>query len=589
MLSYASDLPYLQFSTRYKRRAAREREREAPIHIEHAGFVQSIVRHETVSGREWAAGKRDNRADAGRGGFPYAAWDRLRLLAARLMQGSALSSAEGSPARGAAAAAPRAYGCWTLAAVAALTIARLAWLGVQSAGLYPDEAQYWFWAQHPAWGYYSKPPLVAWLIALTTSACGDSEFAIRLSAPLLHAAAAAFVYLIAARLYDRRAGFWSALAYLTLPGVSLSAMIISTDAVLLPCWAAALYAFIRAREPGGARWWLAVSIAAGLGLLAKYAMAYWLLSALGFVVLVRGERRHLRPLLAATAIALVIYLPNLWWNWSHGFVSYLHVRDNAELTTNLLHPVAFLKFFFSQAGVVGPLAFAALLALVARPRGLAEPRARLLAAFALPTLAMMLAVSFLSRAEPNWAAPAYVSAIVLVVAWALACGWRRWVAASVALNLAAAAVAFGMTDTLAAIGVAVPAKYDPLHRLRSWRGLGRQVSALLAAHPGLTLLCDDRELLAALIYYVRPHPFGAVEWNPIPGITDQWRLVNNIGNHQGEDFLAVTINGLEAQMRPDFTSLTPLTTIVTPSGHGAGRRYIVYIARGFRGDGHQTR
>jgi 4-amino-4-deoxy-L-arabinose transferase-like glycosyltransferase len=505
------------------------------------------------------------------------------------MQGWALSSAGLSAAATEDVAAPRGYRNWMLAAVAVLTAARLLWLAAGTAGLYPDEAQYWFWAQHPAWGYYSKPPLVAWLIALTTWACGDSEFAIRLSAPLLHAAAALFVYLLGARLYDRRVGFWAALAYLTLPGVSLSAMLISTDAVLLPCWAAALYAFVRAREPGGGRWWLAVGIAAGLGLLAKYAMAYWLLSALGFVVLLRDERRHLRPLLGAAAIAIVIYLPNLWWNWSHGFVSYLHLRDNAELSRHLLHPLAFLEFFVSQAGVIGPLTFAALIAVVLRPRFFAEPRARLLAAFALPTLAMMLALSLLSRAQPNWAAPAYVTVVVLLAAWALARGWRRWIAVSVAFNLAAATLAFGTTDALAAIGVQVPAKYDPLHRLRGWRGLGHQVSALLAAHPGLTLLADDRELLAALVYYVRPHPFGAVEWNPIPGITDQWRLANNIGDHQGEDFLAVTINGLEALMRPDFASLTPLTTIITASGHDAGRRYTVYIARGFRGSGRRKR
>ena len=84
-------------------------------------------------------------------------------------------------------------------------------------------------------------PLIfdAWLIALTTAAFGDSEFAIRLSAPLLHAVAAGIVYAIGARLYDRRIGFWSALAYLTAPGTSLSSYIISTDAALLPCWAAA--------------------------------------------------------------------------------------------------------------------------------------------------------------------------------------------------------------------------------------------------------------------------------------------------------------------------------------------------------------
>ena len=501
-----------------------------------------------------------------------------------------LSSGEHPPAADAArAGSGRAYASRILAAITAITAARLLWLTVPSTGLYPDEAQYWFWAQHLAFGYYSKPPLIAWVIALTTAAFGDSEFAIRLSAPLLHAGAAGFVYAIAARLYDRRSGFWSALAYVTLPGVSLSAFIISTDAVLLPCWAAALYAFIRAREPGGERWWLAAGVAVGLGLLAKYAMVYWLISAFGVVLLVPSERRHLRPLLVAAGIALLIYLPNVWWNWDNGFVSYLHVRDNAELSHRLLHPLALFAFLGSQFGVVGPLFFAAFVAIVARSAGLAEPRARLLAAFALPTLAFMLVESLLSRAEPNWAAPAYVSGIVLVVAWALARRWRRFVMASIAFNLAAAIALFGATDALAALGIAVPARYDPLHRLRGWHELGDRVAALLTAHPGLTLLADDRELLAALIYNVRPHPFSAVEWNPIAGITDQWRLTNNIANHRGEDFLAVTEHGLVDEMRPDFAALTAITTITTKSGPGGGRTYTVYIARGFRGGGRQHR
>src|SRR5205814_2528128 len=97
--------------------------------------------------------------------------------------------------------------------------------------------------------------------------------------------------------------------YASLPGVSVSAFIISTDAPLMLFWAAALYAFVRARE-GGWGWWIAVGLAAGLGLLAKYAMAYWLLSALAFVLVFPAERRHLRPLLAATVTALLIYSPN---------------------------------------------------------------------------------------------------------------------------------------------------------------------------------------------------------------------------------------------------------------------------------------
>ncbi|MGH7058815.1 MAG: ArnT family glycosyltransferase [Stellaceae bacterium] len=478
----------------------------------------------------------------------------------------------------------RRYLAATLAAIAAITALRLLWLALQPADLYPDEAQYWFWAQHPAFGYYSKPPLVAWLIALTTGLFGDSELAVRLSAPLLHAGTASFIYAIGARLYDRRVGFWSALAYMSLPGVSVSAFIMSTDAALLPCWAAALYAFIRAREARGSGWWwLTVGIAAGFGLLAKYAMAYWLLSALGFVILLREERRHLPALLAATFVAFVIYSPNLWWNWQHGFASYLHTRDNAELGGRLLHPGAALEFFGSQFGVFGPLFFGALIFAVVTPRTIAEPRARLLAAFALPTLAMMLIVSLLSRAEPNWAAPAYLSAIVLVVGWTLQRGRRAFVASSIAVNLAAAVVLFGGYQALAAGGIVLPARYDPLVRLRGWRELGEKVGAALAAHPGFRLFADDREVLAALVYYVHPHPFGAVKWELMDRVKDQWDLTNDMRRYRGGNFLLVSVHHLAGEMRPSFKSMAPLPPITVSLGPGETRTYSLYLAYGFTG------
>ncbi len=472
-----------------------------------------------------------------------------------------------------------------LGCVAAITALRALWLWRQPFDLYPDEAQYWFWAKHLAFGYYSKPPLVAWLIALTTGLFGNSEFAVRLSAPLLHAGTAIFAYAIGARLYDRRVGLWSALAYASLPGVSVSAFIMSTDAPLMLCWAAALYAFIRARarEDGGWGWWLAVGIAAGLGLLAKYAMAYWLISALGFVIALRAERRHLPALLAATAVAFLLYSPNLWWNWSHDFVSYLHTRDDADLTGPLLHPVAALRFFGSQFAVFGPLFFAALIVVAATPRVLREPGARLLAAFALPTLAMMLAESFLARAEPNWAAPAYLSATVLVVAWALRRGRARFVWWSIALNLAASIVLFTGYQTLAAAGIELPARYDPLDRLRGWRELGDQVGVVLARHPGFTLFADDREVLAALIYYVHPHPFGAVKWELMDRVKDQWDLTNNMMTHRGQNFLLVSVHHLAGEMRPSFAAMVSLPPIAIRVGPGETRRYSLYLAYDFKG------
>ncbi|HZB91567.1 MAG TPA: glycosyltransferase family 39 protein [Stellaceae bacterium] len=478
---------------------------------------------------------------------------------------------------------------WRLAlwAVFAVTLARLAWLGFGRTDLYPDEAQYWWWSLHPAFGYYSKPPMVAWLIALTTRVFGgDSEAAIRLSAPLLHFGAALVLYALARRLYDARTGMWSAIAYATLPGVSASAAIMSTDAPLLFCWTVALYAFVRAREPGGERWWIMAGIAAGLGLLSKYEMAYWLLSALLFLLLFRDERRHLKRYLGTVVIALLFYAPNFAWNAANGFVSYLHTRDNADLAGPLFHPAMFLEFLGSQFGVFGPIFFAALiLVVVLARRSLADRRAALLATFALPWLAMLLVASFLSRAQPNWSAPTYVSATVLVVAWLLARGRAALVTAGVALDLVLAVAAFGAHDLLPAIGVDLPIRYDPLHRLRGWRTLGLSVSDLLARHPGTVLMAVDREDMAALLYYVEPHPLDFLKWNGAGGVHDQFDLTADPQRYIGANFMLVAKPSDDVKpILARFKSVEPIDQqIMIRLDRHAFKTYRIYWLDGFEG------
>ena len=343
---------------------------------------------------------------------------------------------------------------WMLAGVAAITGLRLVWLALQPADLFPDEAQYWVWSQQLALGYYSKPPLVAWLIALTTGLFGDSEFAVRLSAPLLHAGAAVFVYGIGARLYDRRVGFWSALAYASLPGVSVSAFIISTDAALLLFWAAALYAFVRAREEGGWGWWIAVGSGGRAG--AAREIRDGVLDAVGARLCPAVSRRAppFAPVAGRDGLALADLFAEFLVELEQRLCQLSpHQRQCRARAGRCSTRTRFIEFFGSQFGVFGPLLFAGLILLIATRRGLAEPRARLLAAFALPTLAMMLAVSLLSRAHANWAAPTYVSATVLVVAWALQRGWRGLVRLSIALHLAAVGLLFTGREALAAFGV----------------------------------------------------------------------------------------------------------------------------------------
>jgi 4-amino-4-deoxy-L-arabinose transferase-like glycosyltransferase len=487
-----------------------------------------------------------------------------------------------APTRSSAAEADARYRRLTLLVVGALTLVRLMWLMRDPVDLYADEAQYWYWSLHPALGYYSKPPLIAWIVALTTSLFGEGEFGIRVGAPLLHYATSFVIYAIGRRLYDARIGCWAAVAYASLPGVSFSAVIISTDVPLLTCWALALYAFLRAREANGWGWWIGLGVVAGLGLLAKYAMAYWILSAFLFLLITSEERRHLPRLAIASLLALAIYSPNFFWNATHGYVSYAHTKANADLGGSLFHPVAFLEFFASQFGVFGPVFFATLIIVALQLRHVGR-RERLLATFALPTLAMMLAVSFLSRAQPNWSAPTYVSSVVLVVAWLIERQRERLVVASIALHVVAAVALFGARDAAAAAGVTLPAKYDALHRLRGWVALGRPVSAILLQNPGAKLLSDDREEMAELLYYVRPHPFDAVKWNPTRRIHDQFDLITDMERHVGEDFVFVTQEPDTSWMALRFGTFTRMATITIPLGPDRARRYFVYAAGGFKG------
>ena len=125
-----------------------------------------------------------------------------------------------------------------------MTLLRVASLFLTPLELYPDEAQYWAWSRHLAFGYFSKPPMVAWLIALTTGLGGQDEPWVRLSSLVVHGLAALVQYAVGSRLFGRREGALAALLYCLMPGVTLSAGVVATDAPLLLFGSGALLAYI---------------------------------------------------------------------------------------------------------------------------------------------------------------------------------------------------------------------------------------------------------------------------------------------------------------------------------------------------------
>src|SRR5215469_1539986 len=204
----------------------------------------------------------------------------------------------------------------TIVIVVALTIVRLLASRFSVVDLFFDEKQYWSWSRDLALGYYTKPPLLAWIISAASHVCGNDEWCVRAPSPLLHAGTSMVIYAIGRRLYDERAGFWAALSFALATGVVFSSRIISTDVPLLFFWALALLAYVNMMIEPAKRWTLLLGISIGLGMLAKYAMIYFLPGiALAALFSKRARLLFTRPQVwLALLVALLVVAPNIAWN-----------------------------------------------------------------------------------------------------------------------------------------------------------------------------------------------------------------------------------------------------------------------------------
>jgi 4-amino-4-deoxy-L-arabinose transferase-like glycosyltransferase len=452
--------------------------------------------------------------------------------------------------------------------------------------LSPDEAQYWYWAQSLDWGYFSKPPLIAWAIAGTTALCGNAEGCVRLSAPLFQFGASLFILAIGNRLFSPRIGLWSAIAFATMPGVFVASVTISTDTPLLFFWAAALYALVRIMEKPHPLWWVMLGASIGLGMMAKYAMAFFVLS-LVLLVIFDSKARSLflsRGSIIAAVLAIAIFVPNVIWNARHGFVTLEHTEANANIGGSLFHPAALGEFLLSQLGVVGPILFVALIWLVGwRAKLLSRGHYRLLFLFAAPPLVVMTALSILSRANANWAAPTYISGALLVVAILVNEGRRVLVTASVALHTGIAVLAFAVAGWAFTRPDALPKWADPFPRMRAWHSYGSSISAISAVVPHRGYLFQDRPELVEMLYYGLPQPVEVWKWRPGTAIHDHFDLTRNVADAPPGPLVLVAPDGDAQRIAGYFTDVQSIGDVRQFLGHGRQRAFRLFLVDGFKG------
>ena len=474
--------------------------------------------------------------------------------------------------------------------VTALTVLRLFTSALSGLELHGDEAQYWSWGQTLDFGYFTKPPLIAWVIAATTAVCGDGEACVRASSPLLHAGTALILFALGRAVADARVALWSALIWITLPSVAFSSLIVSTDVPLLFCWAVAVLALRQALDTGRWSWIVLAGVAIGFGLLAKYAMAYVVLGLALHFMLCKRDRWILRDLrgLAVIVLALVVLSPNLVWNAANDFATVAHLGDNTNLAAAADQKFRIseaLQFLGEQAGVFGPIPVLILIwRVVAWVRGTATDAERYLLAIALPPLVVITLQAFLSRANANWAATAYPTATVLVAIWLVQTA-PRWVRlATVGPHLLASLAFAAVVATWPSWRI--PGADQALSRLTGWSQMAQQLRPIVLTHPDLPVLMSDRMTMASLLYYLRDQigpDARAVymwDWNKRP--EHHYELANAFDPAVSDPALLVTDWSDPRPILERF-SVTEPVRVISVTAFGRTRRLEIWRVGGYQG------
>jgi 4-amino-4-deoxy-L-arabinose transferase-like glycosyltransferase len=365
-----------------------------------------------------------------------------------------------------------------------------------------------------------------------------------------------------------------------------SARIISTDVPMLFFWALALLAYVKLLAGAGPRWTVVLGVSLGLGLMAKYAMIYFVLGGAVAAWLDPDARRLLRtpaPWLALLIAALII-APNILWNIENGLATFKHTGDNIQGGGMVFDPLKGLEFLAAQFVVFGPVVFAVLLVALFK---IASPEIsrtdRLMLAFVIPPLVLVTGTGFVTRALANWAAPAFVSAIIVVVAILIRRGAWKWLAFSLGLGVVAQ-VAFIVGDA-AATRVHLPwlAKGDVYSRTLGWRALGQRTGELARRVGARTIVGEVRDDEASLIYYWRDQPEQVRAWQRGPVPDHHFEITRALTDAAPQPLLFVSRCSSSDRLHAQFATVEPVGEIQAPTGPTTARTYFAFKLEGPRG------
>ncbi|MEP6847380.1 MAG: glycosyltransferase family 39 protein [Acidobacteriota bacterium] len=245
----------------------------------------------------------------------------------------------------------------SVGAVFAAAILTLHFLFNSGYGYFRDELYFMACAEHLAWGYPDHAPMVAFMAKTSRVLMGDSLFSIR----FFPAVAAAVKVMLTAMLVKefggkRFAAIIACVCVFFAPVYLAIDNLLSMNSLEPVFWTLCVYFSVLAIKREDSRWWLLFGLFAGLGLMNKHSMIFF--GAAMVVGLLLTEKRRVfldKYFWAGGVIALLIFLPNIIWEYRNDFATLELLRNVQTLGKNVV--MTPFGFFVSQIMTLLPLSF----------------------------------------------------------------------------------------------------------------------------------------------------------------------------------------------------------------------------------------
>ena len=356
-----------------------------------------------------------------------------------------------------------------------------------------DEAQYWYWSTYFDWGYYSKPPLVAWIIGLFTSIFGNSIFILKLPSLLAHFLTSLVLFNLS-KVFNRNTeeSLWLSITYLLFFAVSLSSNIISTDPFLLLFWSSSLLFFKICLNKKSIKNIILTSIFVALGFYAKYAMIYFFLCSIILILFTDNKKELIKSILIISFFVLILISPHLYWLYSTNWVTFIHTGDNFNWNASLYNFEQLFNFIVSQFFISTPIILLIFIKQFAKTKKFIQSYSFEIS-YSLPILVLITAQSFISRANANWSSVAFIGVSMIAVN-ILYKNYKKIFLLNTAIGL--------VVLILVSIFIINPPNISPFNKLQGMKDAAKEIQFLDESLNTDYIVFDDRMNIAKFLYYL---------------------------------------------------------------------------------------